>query len=157
ATLLVAFVIVAVAVGGFVLLTNDDEIARRANDGPAAPTAPPTTTLVGSPDLIVPPHTADATAATLTRVERALRSDDRDPGHLRVLGWEQQLAYRELSNHDDWIPHTLAALPDDVKPWVQRNLDASAGLSGITPAETQLPDWTVLPPPPAETLRGYYN
>ncbi len=155
------FVVIAVAVGGFVLLTSDHEISERANDRLAASptTVPPptTTTLVASPELIVPSKTPEATAATLTRVERSLRGDDRDPARLRVLGWEQQIAYRELSNHDDWIPATLAALPDDVKPWVQRNLDASAALSRLTPAETQLPDWTVLAPPPAETMRAYYT
>jgi hypothetical protein len=158
--LLVGFVVVVVAIGGFVLLTRDEEISRRANDrvAPSATTVPPTTTtLVASPELIRPPKTPEATAETLTRVERALRGLDRDPGRLRVLGWEQQIAYRVLSNHDDWIAETLAALPDDVKPWVQRNVDASAALSRLTPAETQLPDWTVLAPPPAETMRTYYG
>ena len=28
--------------------------------------------------------------------------------------------------------------------------------SSLTPPQTQLPDWTILAPPPAETLRGYY-
>jgi len=153
----IAFAVAAVAVGGFVLLTDDHEISGRASPITLVPPPPTTTTLVTSPDLIVPPRSPDATAATLTRVEHALRSDDRDPDHLRVLGWEQQLAYRELSNHDDWIPAVMTSLPDDVKPWVQRNLDASTGLSGITPAETQLPDWTILPPLAAETLRGYYD
>jgi hypothetical protein len=158
-TLLVAFVVLAIAVAGFVLLTDEREISKRANDRVATPTTvspPTTTTLVPSPDLIGPPKTPEATAELLTRTERAIRSLDRDPGRLRVLGWEQQIAYRVLSNHDDWIPTTLAALPDDVKPWVQRNLDASAALSRLTPAETQLPDWTVLAPPPAETMRTYY-
>lgn len=125
---------------------------------PAPPTAPPTTTttLVASPERITPPASAEAATATLTRVERALRSDDRDAGRLRVLGWEQQLAYRQLSNHNDWIPPVLAALPADVRPWVQANLDASAALSKLTPPQTSLPDWTVLTPPPAETMRGYY-
>jgi Transglycosylase SLT domain len=159
---LVAFLVVAVAVGGFVLLTRDEEISRRADDRLATATTttlPPTTTttLVASPELIVPPRTPEATAATLTRVERGLRSDDRDPARLRVFGWEQQLAYRQLSNHNDWIPATLAALPEDLRPVVQRNLDASAGMSGITPAETQLPDWTILAPTDAGTLRMYYS
>jgi len=156
--------VVILAVGGVVLLTgggdDGDQTGRVASgtDRPTNTTVPPTTTttLVASPDLIVPPKTADATAATLARIERALRSDDRDPARLRVLGWEQQLAYRQLSNHNDWILTTLAALPEDVRVWAQRNLDASAGLSSITPAETQLPDWTILAPPPAETLRAYY-
>jgi hypothetical protein len=152
-----AFVLVALVVGGFVLLTDDHEISRRAATSPTTIPPPTTTTLVASPDLIVPPRTPEATAATLTRVERALRSEDRDPGHLRVLGWEQQLAYRELSNHADWVPVTMAALPDDVRTWAQRNVDASSGLSRITPAESQLPDWTIIPPPPPETLRGFYD
>jgi hypothetical protein len=156
--LVIAFVVAVVLIGGFVLLTGDKEISRNAADRAAdAAAIPPPTTLVASPDLIVPPRSAEATASTLTRVERAIRSDDRDPGRLRVLGWEEQLAYRQLSNHDDWTPVTMAALPDDVKPWVERNLLASTGLSSITPAETQLPDWTILPPPPADTLRGYYD
>jgi len=50
----------------------------------------------------------------------------------------------------------VAALPSDVAPWVQANLDASAALSKLTPAQTELPDWSILTPPPADTLRGYY-
>ena len=153
------FVVLVAAVGGFVLLTDDREISRNANDRleTAPTTVPPPTTLVASPELIVAPNAPDATAATLTRVERSLRGEDRDPARLRVLGWEQQIAYRVLNNHEDWIAATVAALPDDVKPWVQRNLDAGAALSSLTPAESQLPDWTVLAPPPAETMRAYYT
>ncbi|MFA5882489.1 MAG: lytic transglycosylase domain-containing protein [Acidimicrobiia bacterium] len=129
--------------------------------GPAPTTpvsAPPTTTttLVASPEVIAPPASAEATTATLTRVERALRGDDRDPARLRVLGWEQQLAYRQLSNHADWVPGVLATLPVDVRPWVQGNLDASAALSRLTPPQTSLPDWTILTPPSPDAMRGYY-
>jgi len=155
----IVLVVLAAAIGGFVLLTDDHEISRNAADRlETSPTTvpPPPTTLVASPDLIDAPKTPEATAATLTRVERALRSEDRDPARLRVLGWEQQLAYRQISNHDDWAPVVLAALPEDVRPWAQRNLDASSGLNSLTPAQTELPDWTVLAPPPAETMRSYY-
>jgi hypothetical protein len=115
-----------------------------------------TTTLVASPERIVPPPSAEAAAATLTRVERAIRGDDRDPARLRVLGWEQQLAYRQLSNHGDWIPAVLSALPPDVRPWVEANIEASAALSRLTPPQAALPDWTIVTPPPPEVLRGYY-
>lgn len=125
---------------------------------PSTVASPPTTTttLVPSPELIEPPRSPEAAAAVLTRVERGLRGDDRDPARLRVLGWEQQLAYRQLSNHEAWVAPVLAALPDDVRPWVQGNLDASAALSRLTPPQTSLPDWTILTPPPPEVLRGYY-
>jgi hypothetical protein len=122
------------------------------------PTAPPTTTttLAPSPERIEPPRSAEATAATLVRVERGIRSDDRDLARLRVLGWEQQLAYRQLSNHADWVGPVVDALPADVAPWVQANLDASAALSKLTPPQTELPDWTILTPPPADELRAHY-
>ncbi len=159
-----AIVLVLGVVGAAALVTRDgDTTAVDASAGPmttdpAPTTMPPTpaTTLVPSPDRIDPPRSADAVAATLTRVERELRAADRDPGRLRVLGWEQQLAYRQLSNHADWIAPVVAALPPDVAPWVQANLDASAALSRLTPPQTELPDWTILTPPPADVLRGYY-
>ena len=153
---------VLLAVGVVWALDDDDGAAPTA--GPVAAgnaptvTAPPTTTttLPASPERIEPPRSPEATAATLTRVERGLRSDDRDPGRVQALGWEQQLAYRQLSNHADWVAPTLAALPTDVAPWVQANLDASSALSSLTPPQTQLPDWTILTPPPPDTLRAYY-
>ena len=161
---LAAVLVVVLAAGALVLLRgrdagDDTRAVDSARDEHAATTLPPTTTttLPASPDLVVPPRSAEATATTLTRVERGLRTEDRDPARLRVLGWEQQLAYRQLSNHQDWIPATLAALPEDLRPIVQRNLGASAGLSGITPAATELPDWTIVTPRDPGTLRIYYS
>jgi hypothetical protein len=158
-----AVLVVALGVGGVVLLSGGggDATRRVATDTELTTTTsttlpPTTTTLVASPDRIAPPRSPEATAAALVRVERAIRGDDRDPDRLRVLGWEQQLAYRELSNHEDWIPATLATLPEDVRRWVQRNLDASAALSRLTPAQTQFPDWSILVPPAPDTMRGYY-
>ncbi|GMU79997.1 MAG: hypothetical protein AMXMBFR46_27850 [Acidimicrobiia bacterium] len=159
--LAVLLVATAVTLGGRILGHDDraDEVSssQSRSGPPATPPAPTTTTtLVASPELIEPPRSVEATAATLTRVERAVRGDDRDPARLRVLGWEQQLAYRQLSNHSDWVPGVLAALEPDVRTWVQANLDASGALSKLTPPQTSLPDWTILTPPAPEVLRGYY-
>ena len=156
-----ALVLVVVVGAAAVLAQSGGDDPERVATGPVpttAVTAPPTTTttLVVSPELIVPPASADAAAATLSRVERALRSEDRDPARLRVLGWEQQLAYRQLSNHNEWIGPVLAALPADVRPFVAGNLEASAALSKLTPPQTGLPDWTILTPPPADAMRAYY-
>ena len=147
-----AFVLVVV-VGGAVLVQSGGDDPERVATGPVpttAVTAPPTTTttLVVSPELIVPPASADAAAATLSRVERALRSEDRDPARLRVLGWEQQLAYRQLSNHNDWIGPVLAALPADVRPFVAGNLEASAALSKLTVPGPLTPLHAAVKPPP---------
>jgi hypothetical protein len=117
---------------------------------------PVTTTLVRSPDQLRPPPSAAATAAVLERVERGIRGDDRTLEHLAVLGWEQQLAYRQLSNHPDWVPAVLDAMPADLRGVVQANVEAGAALSALTPAQSSLPDWTIVTPPPPDTLRGYY-
>ena len=47
---------------------------------------------------------------------RRSRGDDRRPEVLRTLGWEQQLAYRTLGAHPDWLAAVLAAVPDARAP-----------------------------------------
>ena len=133
-----------------------------------APTSAPTTTAppktksgglrgVTSPDQLHAPTDANAVAKTLARVETALRGDDRRPEILRTLGWEQQLAYRTLGAHADWLPTVLAKVPANVATIVQDNVAASSGLGGITPPQATLPDWKILTPKPADVLRGYYD
>ncbi|MFM8305424.1 MAG: transglycosylase SLT domain-containing protein [Actinomycetota bacterium] len=156
---LIGATLAVVVLGGGAVLwaTSGDDAEPGAQAGAVAPApSTTTTTVVTSPEQIVPPAGAEATTATLVRVERAIRAEDRDPERLRVLGWEQQLAYRQLSNHADWLPAVLGALQADVAPWVQANLDASGALSALTPPQVSLPDWDVLTPEPAAALRGYY-
>jgi hypothetical protein len=124
-------------------------------------TVAPTTTLpvIASPGDVQPPADAEAAIEVLTRVERGLRSDDRDPARLARLGWEQQKAYGMTLAHADWQPQVLAGLPADVRDIAQANLDAGNALSspdlGSPPAS--LPDWTILVPKPVEVLVGYYR
>lgn len=127
---------------------------RKHRDRPVTTT---TVARVTRPDQLVPPVTAAAAAQTLVRVERGLRADDRDARDLPSLGWEQQLAYRELFSHPEWVDAVLAALPDDVRTVVQANLDAGGALQVLTDPQPQLPDWTILAPPPAVELLGYYQ
>jgi len=49
------------------------------------------------PDQLGAPKTATEAASALSRVEAALRTDDKDPTHRLPLGWEQQLAYGACS------------------------------------------------------------
>jgi hypothetical protein len=128
-----------------------------------APTAtiPPTTTtrVVTSPDQIQPPTDARAMVEVLTRVERGLRTDDRDPARLARLGWEQQKAYGTLLARPEWQADVLTALPEDVRVIAQANLDAGNALSApdLAPPLESLPDWTVLVPKPVEQLRAFYD
>jgi hypothetical protein len=106
------------------------------------------------------PRTPTATAASLQRVERALRSPATRPSDLPRLGWEQQNAYRALTAHPNWLPPVLAKLPADVKPIVTDNDRAGRDLAALGgeegPRPRQLPDWNIVSPPPLEVLRSYY-
>lgn len=111
-------------------------------------------------DELSSPRSAAATAKTLTRVEQGLRADDRDPDDLRELGRAQQLAYRALARHPEWVAEVLAAVPAEVRDAVQTNVDADAALAALTgdgPLSDTLPNWEIRSPQPATTLRGFYD
>jgi hypothetical protein len=106
------------------------------------------------------PATASATGRELAELEVALRADDRDAAHLDALGRRQQLAYRALASHPDWAASVVDHVPAEVRGAVQANVDAGADLAALTrggPAATTLPDWQVLTPLAASTLRAAYD
>ncbi|MFL6242921.1 MAG: lytic transglycosylase domain-containing protein [Acidimicrobiia bacterium] len=112
-----------------------------------------------SPADVSVPKTRTATAASLKRVERALRAQTTRPAELPRLGWEQQNAYRALTAHPDWLPRVLAKLPADVQPIVTANERAGRdleALGGEGPRPRHHPDWHIVSPLPAEVLRSYY-
>ena len=129
--------------------------------GPTTTVAPTTTTAppATSPEQIAAPAHARATTEALTRVERALRTDDRDPARLARAGWEQQKAYGTLLAHPEWHPEVLAGLSEDVRAIVQANLDAGNALTApdLGPPLDSLPDWTILVPKPVDQLLGFYQ
>ena len=73
------------------------------------------------------------------------------------LGWEQQLAYRTLSNHPEWEAEVLGVLPADVQPVVASILEAGRSLTTLVEPQAALPDWRIEAPPPPEVLVGYYR
>ena len=112
-----------------------------------------------SPADVPVPRTPTATAASLKRVERALRTPTTRPADLPRLGWEQQNAYRALTAHPDWLPRVLAKLPTDVQPIVTANERAGRdleALGGEGPRPRHHPDWHIVSPLPVEVLRSYY-
>jgi hypothetical protein len=113
-----------------------------------------------SPADVPIPRTPTATAASLKRVERALRAPTTRPADLPRLGWEQQNAYRALTAHPGWLPRVLAKLPTDVQPIVTANERAGRdleALGGEGPRPRHHPDWHIVSPLPAEVLRSYYS
>ena len=114
---------------------------------------------VNGPEDVAVPGNPGQVAASLARVERALRAPKTRPGEVERLGWEQQNAYRALSAHPRWLEKVVARLPADLKPIVTANERAGrdlAALEGEGPRPRQLPDWHIVSPLPAEVLRAYY-
>lgn len=137
---------------------------KRTTPSTTAPRADPTTAPAANAAVpasrLSSPPTASATARQLTEVEVALRADDRDPGRLDALGRRQQLAYRALASHPDWVASVVDRVPTEVRSAVQANVDAGADLAALTqggPAATTLPDWQVLKPLATSTLRSAYD
>jgi hypothetical protein len=104
------------------------------------------------------PETRKQTTRTLMRVEAGLRGEHRDPAQLEKWGRDQQLAYRALAAHPEWIDEVLAAMPPILRDAVQANIDAGAALGQVTgEAPAGFPEWEIRPPQPAETLRSFYD
>ena len=115
---------------------------------------------LNGPEDVAVPNSPARTAASLARVERALRAPKTRPTEVERLGWEQQNAYRALSAHPHWLKDVVARLPGDVKPIVTTNERAGhdlAALGGEGPRPRHLPDWHIVSPLPVEVLRAYYG
>ena len=114
---------------------------------------------VDGPEDVALPRSPAQTAASLVRVERALRAPQTRPTEINRLGWEQQNAYRALTAHPDWLPRVLPKLPADVQPIVTANERAGRdleALGGEGPRPRHHPDWHIVSPLPVEVLRSYY-
>lgn len=112
------------------------------------------------PAGVAVPRDAAATAASLQRVERALRAPRTPPGEIDRLGWEQQAAYRALGAHPRWLDGVVRRLPADVRPIVIANEHAGRELQALGRERTpprRLPDWHIVSPLPAQVLRAYYG
>jgi hypothetical protein len=134
------------------------QLAERGHDTTrtsAAPNAP-----IPERRLAIP-RSAPAVARALRDSETGIRGDDRDPADLTALGRRQDLAYRALVAHPTWLESVERAVPASVRAAVRANVEAGTALADLTSGggapPTTLPDWQVLAPRAAATLRGYYE
>jgi hypothetical protein len=130
--------------------------AARGKTGHNA-TAPSTSPRIDSPADVRPPRDAKATAALLTRVERALRAPETPASDRNRLGWEQQVGYRTLAAHPGWVSGVRAVLPLNVAPIVTANDEADRSLGGLAQPQSSLPEWMIVAPPAPEVVLGYYR
>jgi Transglycosylase SLT domain len=117
-------------------------------------------TRIHGPEDVPVPDSRGEIAASLARVERALRDPSTPPADLERLSWEQQNAYRALSAHPQWVDDVIADVPGDLRPVVAANENAGrqlAELGNEGEAPRRLPDWDIVSPLPAEQLRDYYG
>jgi hypothetical protein len=119
---------------------------------------PVTTTTSPGTTKIVADLNAEGLAAFLTEAERAAAAGNDSEGV------RQQLLYRYMSAHPDLDAAVLAAVGDDVRPYVERIVGArqfgqaqSAANPSSTPPSDTLPAWTLVEPLPQDELLAYYR
>ena len=138
---------------------EDDRILRIA-PAPPAPAAAPTTSPpprgTGATTAEGPADAASA-AATLTRTETGIRDPATPDAALEKLGQDQQVAYRRLVEHPEWMAEVLDRVPASLRPTIQANVTAGAELRALTKPRTELPPWRIVQPAPAAELLGYYK
>jgi membrane-bound lytic murein transglycosylase B len=146
--------------------------ATAAPSGSTVPTAPttPTTTTAGPPagaaGAAAPngrraPRAASDPAGLARQIEtteRALRDPATPAAQLPDLGHLNQVAYRRLSYQPDWQATVLAALPADLRPIAQANVDARNELLAMRKAPPEnVPVWEIVSPEPADKLLSHYR
>src|SRR5207249_439640 len=113
-----------------------------------APASTTATTVGASVSASSPVSTAHGIASAEDTIRRA----DASPDELRRAGEEQQIKYRLLVIHPEWIDQVLANLPDRLRPIVRANAHASTELRLLTKPHPALPQWRIVAPAPAEEL-----
>ncbi|MFN2555520.1 MAG: transglycosylase SLT domain-containing protein [Nitriliruptorales bacterium] len=104
-----------------------------------------------------PYENAQRLGADLVAAERAIRSVTPGDRDLARWAWLQQQAYRDLVIHPEWRGQVRAMVPPEWHPAFDANLEAGLKLRELTRPRSQLPDWLIVAPPPAEELQAHYQ
>jgi hypothetical protein len=120
-------------------------------------------------------HTPDATdlAAEIATVEQGIRDTSLTADQVADFGRRQQLAYRSLARHPEWLGQVTGMIPADVSTAFDFNVAARravsdhAAESSVTPPEPTtataaaqpdtLPAWTIVEPRPVDELLADYR
>jgi soluble lytic murein transglycosylase-like protein len=136
-------------------------------ESPPPPRPPPDPLALPASGPPVAPDDPAALAALLAAAEGAVRDPARAPQTLGAAGQWQQVLYRKLGSRPELLEAVVTALPPDLHGPVRANVFAGARLAdmhkpqpaapGAPPKELQLPSWRIVPPPPADELKTYYQ
>ena len=121
-----------------------------------------TTTVPVTTTALVPAQPAnDPVALTeqLLAAETRIGSASTPLTDLPALGHAQQVAYRQLVAHPEWMDHVRSRLPDDVRTLMEAHVAAGAALRSLVTDLKDAPptDWVIVEPEPAATLLRYYK
>lgn len=100
-----------------------------------------------------PARLADA----LIEAEIDIRDPEAPVEDLQHPAWVQQQAYRDLVEHPDWRDTARERVPAHLQEAFEENLSATIELRRLTQPREELPDWTIVAPPPADELRSHYE
>jgi transglycosylase-like protein with SLT domain len=108
------------------------------------------------------PMTQEAAAERLYEVERLIRTTDPGAAEWPDLAHEQQMLYRTIGRHPDWIRDTVDAAPPELGFTIERQLAARRAIAGIGGggdggAPVNVPAWEIIEPLPADELRALYE
>ncbi|MGH9179552.1 MAG: lytic transglycosylase domain-containing protein [Acidimicrobiales bacterium] len=125
----------------------------------AAPTtAGAATTTVPTGGVGTLPEGSPTTVAdALGTSEAAIRDAATPATDLERHGRAQQVAYRQLAVHPEWLDQVLDRLPDDLHGIVRAHTSAGIELRALTKPQTALPPWRIVAPAPADELLRYYK
>lgn len=134
-----------------------------ASAPPSVPSTATVATTAVPPPLLAGLATDPARlAAQLTAALRTTVDPTATPDAVTAAGRRQQLVYRRLAARPEWQEATVAAVEEDLRPFVANDVAAvnapgDATLAKPVPPLETLPAWTIRPPLPADELLGYYR
>jgi membrane-bound lytic murein transglycosylase B len=97
-------------------------------------------------------------AAAIRTAAVAIADASTPPAELAKQAHLQQVAYRALVNDPSKQAPTYALLDADLRKSAQANVTAGAKLRQLIKApKTELPEWSIVAPAPADELLGYYK
>jgi soluble lytic murein transglycosylase-like protein len=96
---------------------------------------------------------AERLATEIISATNAIR-DGRD---VEAMGRQQQVAYRRLVAHPEWLDTVVARVPADMRDAIRDNVAAGAELAALVKPKPTVPPWRIVAPAPADELLRYYH
>lgn len=132
------------------------EAARSSPATTPSPTASPSpTATVPDPDAEL--ASAAELASRLIAAEQAIRDPQTSEQALARWAQVQHASYRALHDHPGWVKEVAAAVPEDLREAFDANLHAQEELFALTSPREELPEWRIVPAPPADELLASYR